>query len=52
MLVAFNDLPYDKFFEKNNRGSINEGRNWRGYIDRKGERLDPAVGVEAEGPEN
>ena len=39
MLVAFNGLPYDKFFEKNNRDSKNKGRNWWGYIDRRGERF-------------
>ena len=54
MLVAFNGLPYDKFFGKINRDSdsITEGRSWWGYIDRRGERFNPVVDVEAEGPEN
>ena len=52
ILVAFNGLPYDKFFEKINRDSITEGRSWWGYIDRRGERFNPVVDVEAEGPEN
>ena len=35
-----------------NRDSITEGRSWWGYIDRRGERFNPVVDVEAEGPEN
>ena len=39
MLVAFNGLPYEEFFEKINRDSIEQGRNWWGFISRRGERF-------------
>jgi hypothetical protein len=52
MLVAFSGLPYDKFFEQNNQDSTHEGRNWWGYIDRRGGKFNPAVGVETDDPQN
>ena len=39
MLVAFNGLPYEEFYEKINRDSIEQGRNWWGFISRRGERF-------------
>jgi hypothetical protein len=46
MLVECNGLSYEGFCAKLNRDSVKQGREWWGYVDRRGERFNN--GQEAE----